>query len=42
MRDEDNLPLPDMDNAHIYSSDDISFNKGWKEYFKVIGLDEYI
>ena len=42
MRDEDNQPLPNMENAHIYSSDDISFNKGWKEYFRVIGLDQYI
>ena len=42
MRDEDGEPIPDMENAHIYSSDDVSFNRGWKEYFKVIGLDEYI
>jgi hypothetical protein len=41
MRDEDNDPLPDMENVQIYSSDDVSFNRGWKEYFKVIGLDEY-
>ena len=33
---------PDMNNAHIYSSDDVSFNNGWKEYFKVIGLDSFI
>ena len=42
MRDEDGEPIPDMENAHIYSSDDVSFDRGWKEYFKVIGLDEYI
>lgn len=42
VRDSDGNPEGDMENAHIYSSDDISFNKGWKEYFKVIGLDKYI
>lgn len=42
MRDEDNQPLPDMKNSHIYSSDDISFNDGWEEYFRVIGLDDFI
>lgn len=42
MTDEDGEFLPDMENVHIYSSDDVSFNRGWKEYFKVIGLDEYI
>ena len=42
VRDEDNQPLPDMERAQIYSSDDISFNSGWKEYFKVIGLEDFI
>jgi hypothetical protein len=42
IRDADGNPEPDMDNVHIYSSDDISFNNSWKEYFKVIGLDKYI
>ena len=41
MRDEDNDPLPNMEDVKIVSSDDIYFNKGWREYFKVIGLDEY-
>jgi hypothetical protein len=27
-----------MKNAQIFSSDDISFNNGWEEYFKVIDL----
>jgi hypothetical protein len=31
-----------MERAQIYSSDDISFNSGWKEYFKVIGLEDFI
>lgn len=42
IRDEDNNPLPDMSNAHIYSSDDVSFNNKWVEYFKVVGLDDFI
>ena len=33
---------PNIKDAHIYSSDDVSFNSGWKEYFKVIGLDSFI
>jgi hypothetical protein len=40
--DDDGDPIPDMSKAQIFSSDDISFNNKWKEYFKVIGLDEYI
>jgi hypothetical protein len=40
--DESGNPLPDMNNSQIYSSDDISFNSGWSEYLKVIGLDKYI
>jgi hypothetical protein len=42
VRDEENNPLPNLSDAHIYSSDDVSFNRGWKEYFKVIGLDDFI
>lgn len=42
IKDENGNFIPDMKNVHIYSSDDISFNNGWKEYMKVIGLDEFI
>lgn len=42
VRGEDNEPLPNMEKAQIYSSDDVSFNNGWKEYFKVIGLEDFI
>ena len=42
VRDEENNPLPNLSDAHIYSSDDVSFNRDWKEYFKVIGLDDFI
>jgi len=42
MMDKDNEFLPDLKNVQIYSSDDISFNNGWEEYFKVIGLDDFI
>jgi len=33
--------IPNMKNAQIFSSDDISFNNGWEEYFKVIGLYDF-
>lgn len=42
VRGEDNEPLPNMEKAQIYSSDDVSFNNAWKEYFKVIGLEDFI
>lgn len=42
VRDENGNPIPDMSSVQIFSSDDVSFNNGWEEYFRVIGLDEYI
>ena len=42
LKNEDGEYISDFKNASIYSSDDVPFNNGWEEYFKVIGLDEYI
>lgn len=42
IKDENGEYISDWKRAHIYSSDDISFNNGWREYFKVIGLDKFI
>lgn len=42
VRDEDGNPQPDYSRVQIYGSDDTSFNSGWEEYLRVIGLDEYL
>lgn len=38
----DGDPQPDFKNVEIYTSDDIPFNSGWKQYLNIVGLGEHI